>query len=66
MRIIYSFSIILKTNSICSTLSREGNDPSDEIKITYGELLDEVCKFANVLKSFGITKGESLEDDFFF
>ena len=32
---------------------REGNDPGDEGQITYGELLKQVCKFANVLKSLG-------------
>lgn len=36
----------------------EGNDPKDESKITYGELLQEVCKFANVLKSLGVKKGD--------
>ncbi|XP_021957486.1 acetyl-coenzyme A synthetase isoform X3 [Folsomia candida] len=36
----------------------EGNDPNDEKQITYGELLDEVCKFANVLKGFGVSKGD--------
>jgi acetyl-CoA synthetase len=34
-------------------------DPEDEVqKITYAELLGEVCKFANVLKSLGIQKGD--------
>jgi len=34
-------------------------DPEDEVKkITYAELLAEVCKFANVLKSLGIQKGD--------
>jgi len=37
---------------------REGNDPRDEKKITYGELLAEVSKFANVLKDLGIQKGD--------
>lgn len=37
---------------------REGNDPADEKKVTYGELLDEVCKCANVLKSLGVSKGD--------
>ncbi|CAG0879133.1 unnamed protein product [Cyprideis torosa] len=36
----------------------EGNDPSDSGTITYQELLTEVCKFANVLKSLGIAKGD--------
>ena len=32
---------------------REGNDPDDSSSITYSELLEQVCKFANVLKSLG-------------
>jgi len=36
----------------------EGNDPKDEGKITYAELHKEVCKFANVLKTKGVKKGD--------
>ncbi|KAJ8033519.1 Acetyl-coenzyme A synthetase, cytoplasmic [Holothuria leucospilota] len=36
----------------------EGNTPGYETKITYNELLTEVCKFANVLKSLGVKKGD--------
>ncbi|KAJ8408967.1 hypothetical protein AAFF_G00239880 [Aldrovandia affinis] len=36
----------------------EGNDPEDEMKVTYRELLLQVCKFANVLKSLGVRKGD--------
>ena len=36
----------------------EGNDPSDDTSFSYSELLTEVCKFANVLKSHGIKKGD--------
>ncbi|KAK7100570.1 acetyl-coenzyme A synthetase, cytoplasmic-like [Littorina saxatilis] len=36
----------------------EGNYPSDQGKITYSELLEEVCRFANVLKSLGIGVGD--------
>ncbi|XP_046567034.1 acetyl-coenzyme A synthetase, cytoplasmic-like isoform X2 [Haliotis rubra] len=36
----------------------EGNDPNDHGKITYKELLQKVCKFANVLKAQGIKKGD--------
>jgi acetyl-CoA synthetase len=36
----------------------EGNEPSDVKKITYNELLVEVSKFANVLKSQGVVKGD--------
>ncbi|XP_077991235.1 acetyl-coenzyme A synthetase, cytoplasmic-like [Glandiceps talaboti] len=36
----------------------EGNDPDDDGKYTYGELLKMVCKFSNVLKSQGVKKGD--------
>jgi acetyl-CoA synthetase len=36
----------------------EGDDPNISKKITYKELLDEVCKAANVLKKIGVKKGD--------
>ena len=36
----------------------EGNDPNESKKITYNELLKEVCLFANVLKKHGVQKGD--------
>ncbi|MCP4408375.1 MAG: acetate--CoA ligase, partial [Gammaproteobacteria bacterium] len=36
----------------------EGDDPNVDKKITYRELHKEVCKFANVLKSRGVAKGD--------
>jgi len=36
----------------------EGNNPKEDQAFTYGELLAEVQKFANVLKSFGVEKGD--------
>ena len=36
----------------------EGNDPSEDKKYTYSELLVRVKKFANVLKSLGVKKGD--------
>ncbi|KAL7860167.1 hypothetical protein SRHO_G00153140 [Serrasalmus rhombeus] len=36
----------------------EGNEPGDEKTATYRELLQEVCKFANVLKLQGVKKGD--------
>lgn len=36
----------------------EGNDPKDAGKITYAELHKDVCKFANVLRSKGVKKGD--------
>jgi len=36
----------------------EGNEPGEDAKLTYRQLHAEVCKFANVLKSFGVKKGD--------
>jgi acetyl-CoA synthetase len=36
----------------------EGDDPAVDKKITYRELHEEVCKFANALKSRGVEKGD--------
>jgi len=35
----------------------EGDDPKDDQKITYQELHDHVCRFANLLKARGVEKG---------
>ena len=35
----------------------EGDDPANSRELTYQELHNEVCKFANVLKSLGVEKG---------
>jgi len=36
----------------------EGDDPGVSKKITYRQLHEEVCKFANVLKAHGVKKGD--------
>jgi acetyl-CoA synthetase len=36
----------------------EGNEPGEDRAYTYKELYTEVCKFANVLKSLGVKKGD--------
>src|SRR5580700_1668543 len=36
----------------------EGDDPKDDAKITYRELHEQVCRFANVLKRHGVKKGD--------
>ena len=38
----------------------EGDDPADSRHITYAELHEEVCKFANVLKAEGAKKGDRI------
>ncbi len=36
----------------------EGDDPSESRKITYAQLHREVCTFANVLKAYGVARGD--------
>lgn len=36
----------------------EGDEPTDDKKITYQQLHDEVCRFSNVLKARGVKKGD--------
>ena len=36
----------------------EGDDPADALHITYKELHEQVCRFANALKERSITKGD--------
>jgi acetyl-CoA synthetase len=36
----------------------EGDDPNESKRITYRELYAEVCRFANVLKAYGVKKGD--------
>lgn len=38
----------------------EGDDPSQQRRISYGELHAEVCRFANVLKGLGARKGDRI------
>ncbi len=36
----------------------QGDEPDEDSKITYKELHEQVCKFANVLKGLGVVKGD--------
>ena len=47
----------LESHANKTALIWEGDDPSDSKELTYQELHDEVCKFANVLKVLGVEKG---------
>ncbi len=38
----------------------EGNEPGEDRTLTYRELYDDVCKFANVLKAQGVKKGDRI------
>ena len=48
----------LKTKGDKLALIWQGEPENDVVKLTYAQLHHEVCKFANVLKSLGIKKGD--------
>jgi acetyl-CoA synthetase len=48
----------LETRGGQPALIWEGNNPGEDSKITYRELHEQVCKFANVLKAQGVRKGD--------
>ncbi len=48
----------LETRGDQTAILWEGDDPEEDRHITYRELHEEVCKFANVLKSRGVKKGD--------
>ena len=48
----------LKTRPNKVAIQWEGNEPGEDRALTYKQLHEEVCKFANVLKSHGIKKGD--------
>ncbi|HBD11105.1 MAG TPA: acetyl-coenzyme A synthetase, partial [Porticoccaceae bacterium] len=48
----------LPTRAAQTAIIWEGDDPSVDKKISYGELHAEVCKLANALRSRGVAKGD--------
>jgi acetyl-CoA synthetase len=48
----------LATRGNQTALIWEGDNPSQDKKMTYRELHQQVCKFANVLKAQGVKKGD--------
>ena len=48
----------LKTRGDKVAIQWEGNEPGEDRAITYKQLHEEVCKFANVLKANGVKKGD--------
>jgi len=48
----------LATRAEQTALIWEGDDPSQDKKMTYRELHQQVCQFANVLKAQGVQKGD--------
>ncbi len=48
----------LETRGGETALLWEGDDPGDSRAVSYRELHEEVCRFANVLKAHGVAKGD--------
>ena len=48
----------LKTRGDQVAIIWEGDNPNNDKKITYRELHEQVCRFANVLKTQGVKKGD--------
>ena len=48
----------LESHGDQTALIWEGDDPADDKRISYRELHDAVCRFANILKSRGVKKGD--------
>lgn len=48
----------LETRGDQTAIIWEGDDPSESRRISYRELYNEVCTFANVLKDHGVKKGD--------
>lgn len=48
----------LKTKGNQPAILWEGDDPALSQSLTYTELTEQVCRFANVLKTFGVQQGE--------
>lgn len=48
----------LQTRGDQTAIIWEGDDPNKDRKISYRELHEEVCRFANVLKERGVKKGD--------
>ncbi|MGA3302535.1 MAG: acetate--CoA ligase [Methylovirgula sp.] len=50
----------LETRGDKTAIIWEGDDPNQSLHITYRELHDHVCRFANVLKAQGVRKGDTV------
>lgn len=49
---------VLAGNGDKTAIIWEGDDPSKSRNISYSQLLDEVCIFANILEKNGVTRGD--------
>ena len=50
----------LETRGDQTAIIWEGDSPNEDKKITYKQLHQDVCKFANALKSLGVKKGDRI------
>ena len=50
----------LANNADTTAIIWEGDDPAQQRKLTYRELHEEVCRFANALKALGARKGDRI------
>jgi acetyl-CoA synthetase len=50
----------LSTRGDQTAIIWEGDDPKDSKRITYAELHEKVCRFANALKAIGAKKGDRI------
>jgi acetyl-CoA synthetase len=48
----------LETRGDQTAIIWEGNTPGEDAKMTYRELYEAVCRFANALKTLGVKKGD--------
>ncbi|WP_114327262.1 acetate--CoA ligase [Candidatus Colwellia aromaticivorans] len=48
----------LATKADKTAIIFEGDNPNDDLKVTYQELHDHVCRLANLLKERGVKKGD--------
>jgi len=48
----------LETKADKTAIIFEGDNPNDDLKVTYQELHDNVCRLANLLKERGVKKGD--------
>jgi len=51
----------LKTRANKVAIQWEGNEPGEDRALTYKQMHEEVCKFANVLKAQGVKKGDRVQ-----
>lgn len=49
---------LMKAISTQTAIIWEADEPGQHVELTYEQLFQEVCKTANILKSYGVKKGD--------